>query len=80
MAFEQKDGSGSLFRNDYKTPGGSRPDYRGSALINGVEVDIAGWIKTPEGKKSFLSLSIKPKAARTTAQGAAAVNDEDLPF
>lgn len=81
MAFEQKEGGGSLFKNDYKTPGDSKPDYKGSALINGVEMDIAAWIKKPEGKKSFFSLSIKPKADRSSAPASSTpTNEDDLPF
>ena len=81
MAFEQKEGGGSLFRNDYKTAGDSKPDYKGSALINGVEMDIAGWVKKPDGKKSLLSLSIKPKGDRYSDRATSVPTDEDnLPF
>lgn len=81
MAFELKEGQGSIFKNDYKTPGDSKPDYKGTALINGVEMDIAAWIKKPEGKKPFMSLAIKPKSERSSAPASSSpVNEEDLPF
>lgn len=61
MAFELKDGSGTLFRND-KDGNDKRPDYRGELkLLNGETIKLAGWIK--EGAKGkFLSLSVdKPR-------------------
>lgn len=59
MAYEQKDNSGSLFRND-KQGVETRPDRTGSALIDGVEYWVSGWLK--EGKSGqFLSLAFKRK-------------------
>ncbi len=62
MAFEHKDGHGSLFRND-KGDNPLRPDYKGSAKINGVDVEIAGWLKDGKNGK-FLSLAIKEQDNR----------------
>lgn len=65
MAYQQKEMSGTLFRND---KGGveSRPDVRGECLINGVLYTIAGWRK--EGPKGpFSSLSFQPKQDRQEA-------------
>ncbi len=59
MAFEQREGGGVLFKNDRKKSE-KEPDYKGNALINGTEMDVAAWVK--EGKNGkFFSLSIKPK-------------------
>jgi hypothetical protein len=56
MAYELKEGSGSLFKNDRKEKS-THPDYAGSIMINGKEHWLSGWIK--EGKKGkFFSLSI----------------------
>ena len=54
--FQNKPGFGSLFRNDKKSD--NAPDYKGGfADPNGVEYEIAGWLK--EGKKGkYLSLKI----------------------
>lgn len=60
MAYEQREGGGALFKNDRKQRGSSQPDYKGNALVNGVEMDVAAWVKEGRSGK-FFSLSIKPK-------------------
>ena len=60
MAFEHKDGSGSLFIND-KGDNPARPDRRGEIMIGGVLYELSGWVKQKEGGKPWLSLSAKPK-------------------
>jgi len=66
MGFEQREGSGSLFKND-KRGNDKAPDYRGTALLNGVTMEVAGWIK--QGKQgSFMSLAIKPQQPRTSGR------------
>ena len=60
MAYEQRDNSGSLFKNDKKTSD-RHPDYRGSGKVGGVEVWISGWIKKTRAGDTFMSLSIEPK-------------------
>lgn len=85
MAYEQKENSGSLFKNDRKEKD-THPDYRGSALINGEEMWISAWIK--EGKSGkFMSLSFQPKDQQQPRQqkqaGPAADPSEfsdDIPF
>lgn len=86
MAFELKDGQGTLFRNNKKVDGSMQPDYRGELSMNGVLCEIAGWIK--EGQKGkWMSLSVKPKEApaeqpttrRATGEPGNAP-DSDIPF
>lgn len=58
MAYELREGQGSLFKNTYKKEGDKTPDYRGTALFNGKKIKVAAWIK--EGKNGkFFSLSIQ---------------------
>jgi hypothetical protein len=80
MAYEMREGSGSLFKND-KDGNEKRPDYRGDALINGEVLEISAWIK--EGKKGkFMSLSFKPKEEKATKSAPKTVADMDdsIPF
>ena len=64
MAFELKEGSGKLFKNDKKEKEQDR-DYQGSIMINGTEHWLSAWVK--EGKNGkFFSISIgKPKEAKS---------------
>lgn len=66
MAYEQRDNSGSLFKND-KKEADNHPDYRGPCMVNGTELEISAWLKTSkDGKTKFMSLSFKPPFKKTT--------------
>lgn len=68
MAYEQKDNSGTIFKNDRKEKD-SHPDRTGTALIEGVEYWISGWVKS--GKRGpFLSLAFKRKDGKTIERSA----------
>lgn len=61
--------SGALFKADAakKAENPKRPDYEGSAEVDGVDYWISAWVK--EGKSGkFMSLSFKPKDERKTAR------------
>lgn len=62
MAYERKDGDGTLFKNDRKEKD-THPDYTGSILINGVDHWLSAWLKQGKNGK-FMSLSAKPKQER----------------
>ena len=52
--------SGILFKNDKWTEGSNLPRYRGTAVVDGVDYEIASWIK--DGKKGkFMTLSFQKK-------------------
>jgi hypothetical protein len=62
MAFEKRDKSGAIFKND-KATSDKAPGYTGYVLINNTEYELSAWVK--DGKKGkFFSLSVKPKQAR----------------
>lgn len=63
MAYEPKDNSGSLWIND-KGDNEKRPDRSGSAMINGKEYWVKGWIKQHETKGPWLSLSFELKGEK----------------
>ena len=81
MAYEQRENSGALFRNE-KGDNPKRPDYRGEALVDGVEYRVSAWVK--DGKKGkFLSMAIDAKEAPAQTQDAETYNfdnDDNLPF
>lgn len=62
MAYEQRDNSGTLFKNDRREKE-SQPHATGTALIDGVEYYVSAWTK--EGQKGrFQSLAFKRKEPR----------------
>lgn len=85
MAYEQKDNSGSIFKND-KKGNDKAPDYNGTIIVEGVEKRIALWVKkSNDGKTSFFSASISEAQPKTGSTGGykapvIAPDDDDLPF
>lgn len=86
MSYEQKDNSGSLFKND-KKESPNHPDYKGSCMVNGVECWMDAWIKpTKDGAGRWMSFSFKPKGKRTQqaprqpARQAPQDFNDDIPF
>lgn len=63
MAYEMKELTGSLFKNDRKESD-THPDYKGSAMIGGVEHWLDAWINTAKDGSKYMSLKMKPKEAR----------------
>jgi uncharacterized protein (DUF736 family) len=76
---------GVLFKND-KDGNEKRPDYRGSATIAGVELNISAWIKRSQKTgDAYMSLSFEPKKNAPKKDTRAPVMDEtpfndDIPF
>lgn len=59
MAYEQKDNSGALFKNERKEQD-THADYNGNVRVDGHDYWINAWVK--EGAKGkFFSLSLKRK-------------------
>jgi len=88
MAYEQRDNSGSLFKNDRKEKE-NHPDYKGTCMVGGVEMWMSAWLKTGANGTKFMSFSFQPKdqqqaqarqtPASQTSQ-AETMLDDDLPF
>jgi phage repressor protein C with HTH and peptisase S24 domain len=58
MAFEERDNSGTIFKNDYKKTD-AQPTYTGKGMIGGVEGRFSLWVK--QGAKGpFMSLAWTP--------------------
>lgn len=69
MAYEMKEGFGSLFKTD-KKGNEKAPDYSGSVMIGGNIYQVAGWKKQTKGGDTYLSLSAKVKAPENNQAGA----------
>jgi len=82
MSYEMKPGQGSIFKNDKKTEE-KHPDYKGSIMTpDGKECWISMWVKRPEGKTPFFSVSVQPKEQQTASAPAQLPEEpkNDLPF
>lgn len=88
MAYEPKNNSGSLFRNDKKdrkNPEHEKmPDYKGDALVNGKPMWMSAWIKTNKNGQ-YMSIAFSDKNAQgNQANNRPATNhkqaDEETPF
>ena len=80
MAFQQKNNSGSLFKNDKKQTD-KHPDYKGTAIVDGVNKNLAAWIRTSQTGKKYMSITIQdpqPKTAFDTIKDDQ--SGEDIPF
>lgn len=79
--FEQREGTGSLFRNDEKLTE-AHPDYKGSCLIDGKKLYISAWIKESKEGMKYMSLSIQPplKSSALTKPRKPERDDEQIPF
>ena len=63
MAYEQRDNSGSLFKNNKKTQD-NHPDYTGSAMVDGKPKRLAAWLKKSQKGTTYMSVSIKDDEER----------------
>ena len=60
MAYQQKDNSGSLFKNDRREHE-AQPNAKGTALIGGIEYYVSAWTKKDKNGNPWQSLSFTPK-------------------
>lgn len=84
MAFEMKENSGSLFKNDKKEKD-THPNAKGTALIGGVEYWVSAWTKKDKNGNNWQSLAFTPKTEPGTMQTKNTKNSfsgmkDDIPF
>ena len=80
--FEHKQNTGSIFKNSYKQQD-NHPDYKGRMNVDGKLYDIALWVKRPDGKDPFFSMSIQEpyvKPEQQSTESAPIEEKNDLPF
>jgi len=79
---EQKDNTGAIFKNDYKEKE-TQPDYKGKAMVDGKEKEVALWLnESKNGKKYFSVKFSEPYQAEVEAGHGHKPKDEkdDMPF
>lgn len=79
MAYEMKNNSGSLFKNDKKETE-THPDYKGSAKVNGEEYWMSAWINKSEKGTTYISFKFKIKDVQPSVQQEAGITTEEVPF
>jgi len=82
MSYEQRDMSGSLFKND-KREADNHPNAKGKAMIDGTMYYVDAWTKKDKNGNPWQSLSFKrieQQAAAPTSGKTVADMDSDIPF
>lgn len=88
MAFQQRDNSGALFRNDRKETE-EHPDHTGQATVAGIDYWISAWVNEGGGKKYFRLLfkrKDQPRRAppqnnrQPASRGTPIDMDDEIPF
>jgi uncharacterized protein (DUF736 family) len=74
--------TGAIFKNDKKAD--NHPDYKGKINVDGVDKEIALWVKTSkDGTKNFFSAKINAPFVKDEIQSTSAKIEESvnpLPF
>ena len=79
MAYEHKEGKGTIFPNDYKTSE-NHPDYRGKAMWQGEIIEISMWEgETQAGLKKFSVSISEPRKKSDTPQRVVAKDAKPQP-
>ena len=79
MAYEQKNDSGSLFKNDKKGDNDKAPLYKGKCVVDGVEKEMAAWMQTSKSGVTYMSLKFSEPYNKDGAKTSSDSND-DAPF
>ena len=75
--FEHRNGSGTLFINDYKE-NANHPDYKGELkTLDGKVYEVAGWVKQGQ-KGDFISLNIQEPYVKKDSGND--IPDAELPY
>ena len=83
MAYEQRDLSGSIFKNSRKEKE-THPDLTGTAMIDGKEYWVSGWKKKDRQGDTFVSMSFKIKepvqGGGRAPEPKVTLDDDEIPF
>ena len=86
MAYELREGQGSLFKNKHKTAD-NHPNGRGELMLDGVLYEVSAWTKKTKLGEPWQSLQVKRKEPRAPAEPAWGSDrkaepgfDDEVPF
>lgn len=81
MAYEQRDNSGSMFKNTRKE-NEKHADMTGEIMVDGKMYWLNGWRKIDKNGNPWYSCSVKTKQARQEepSQQTRSVPNDDIPF
>jgi hypothetical protein len=82
MAYEQKNNTGSLFKNDKRTTD-KQPHAKGRCVIEGVEYWVSAWTRERDNGEKWQSLSftaVGEDKKSPVARAEPKQRDESLPF
>lgn len=68
MAYETKDNTGSLFRNN-KRESDKHPEFNGSVRIDGHDMWVSAWVRETKTGQKYFSLAFKRKDGTATRAG-----------
>ena len=77
MAYEVKENTGSLFKNEKKNSE-KHPDYTGNCKVNGVMMAVAGWIHKSKSGKNYMALKFSEPFKKEEPTGT--VRNDDSQF
>jgi hypothetical protein len=61
----ENDNRGKLYKNEDRKSDKS-PEYSGPSIINGIEMNVAGWVNETKNGKKFMALRYSPKIKPAT--------------
>lgn len=82
MAYEQKDNSGAIFKNN-KPKSDKSPPLTGNAMIGGVEYWVSAWSKTDKNGEKWISFSVtakNPRGEQRQATKQVDLDEDSIPF
>ena len=90
MAYEQRDGRFSLFKNEAHEPGDQKPTMKGRGMWRGELIEFAVWTKERAGGEKYFSGKMQEPLVKTQPGAASATPvtdagkrgdmDDEIPF
>ena len=81
LTMEQKINTGAIFKNNYKKAD-THPDYKGKMNCEGLEKEVALWVRETKNGEKFFSMAISEpyKPSETPVTKMEKLPEDDLPF